>query len=568
MKLNRKWLLAIALVLSLTMAIGGTLAYLTDRDTVENTFTMGNVDIEVEEDFPEEGSPIKPGEEVNKDAQITNTGNNPAWVWMTVSIPETLKDYVTLNWTDDFANAATGPEVVDGQAVWTVLVEDQLPVGESTEYILDSVTLSRYVDYQNGEYVVVQDGEKTPLEGLVDGQLIVTVTGYAAQVEGLDTVAEAYAAYQGQWGDGGADDDEDPDHVCWDGTADTSWYNDTNSEFVITTAEQLAGLAELVDNGNTFAGKTIKLGNDICLGGEQDTPIHFNPIGHSSNNKSFNGTFDGQEYEISNLYMQSNLDSGNGGWLYEGEYYGLFAYTDGATIKNVTVADAYISSGRNEAAGVVGNAVDTTFENISIEGATLIGYNNSVGGVASECYGDCSFTDITVDEDTVLGPLWGTYDVCLGGVVGMVKSGNKVSLTNVSVSCKLDAINDVAANDQWWNYRYCGMLIGNVPGSNGVANPSGLVTCENVTVTYGDWVDYHYCEFASLGAGSYNPPGVYKYARVEAGTGTDGIDLSTCNHNEDESHNELITFDQLFGGNDRGVYGLKSYEGVTVVYPD
>ena len=43
----------------------------------------------------------------------------------------------------------------------------------------------------------------------------------------------------------------------WDGTVDTSWYNDTDTEFVITTAEQLAGLAELVDDGNDFAGKTI-----------------------------------------------------------------------------------------------------------------------------------------------------------------------------------------------------------------------------------------------------------------------------------------------------------------------
>ena len=98
MKLNRKWVLVIALVLSVAAATAGTLAYLTDRDTVENAFTMGNVDIEVEEVFPEEGAPIEPGQEVNKDAKIVNEGTNPAWVWMTVSVPEELKDYVTLNW--------------------------------------------------------------------------------------------------------------------------------------------------------------------------------------------------------------------------------------------------------------------------------------------------------------------------------------------------------------------------------------------------------------------------------------------------------------------------------------
>lgn len=344
----------------------------------------------------------------------------------------------------------------------------------------------------------------------------------------------------------------------WDGTADTSWYNDTDTEFELNTAEQLAGLAKLVDDGNTFEDKTVKLGNDVDL-----ASLPFNPIGHSSNGKSFNGTFDGQGYTISNMYEQNDL----GAWQYEGEYYGLFAYTNGATIKNVTIADAYISSGRNEAAGVVGNAVDTVFSDITISNTTLIAYNNSAGGVAAECYGDCSFTNIVVDEDTVIGPLWGTYDVRLGGVVGMVKSSDKVSFSNITVACQLDAINDVAANYQYWLYRYSGMLIGQVDGVNGVADPTGYVTCENVTVIYGDWVNYHYCEDADLGAGSYNGPGEYKYARVEAGTGTDGIDLSACNHNEDESHNVLIVFDQLFGGG-QGVSGLKTYDGVAVVYPN
>ena len=347
----------------------------------------------------------------------------------------------------------------------------------------------------------------------------------------------------------------------WDGTADTSWFTEADADatvFTLTTSEAIAGLATLVEEGNTFEGKTIKLESDLDLAG-----VAFNPIGHSANGQAFKGVFDGQGHTISNLYQQSDL----GAWQYEGEYYGLFAYTDGATIKNVTVADAYISSGRNEAAGVVGHAVNTTFSDITISNVTLIAYNNSAGGVAAECYGDCSFNNITVDAETVIGPLWGTYDVRLGGVVGMVQAGNNVTFSNITVACQLDAINDVAANYQYWLYRYSGMLIGHVDGVNGVADPTGYVTCENVKVIYGDWVNYHYCEFASLGAGSYNGPGEYKFARVEAGTGTDGIDISACNHAEDESHNVLIVFDQLFGGG-QGVSGLKTYDGVEVIYPE
>ena len=37
---------------------------------------------------------------------------------------------------------------------------------------------------------------------------------------------------------------------AWDGTADTNWYvgHETESEYHITTAEQLAGLAQLVND--------------------------------------------------------------------------------------------------------------------------------------------------------------------------------------------------------------------------------------------------------------------------------------------------------------------------------
>ena len=52
----------------------------------------------------------------------------------------------------------------------------------------------------------------------------------------------------------------------WDGAVDLSWYNGTDTEFTITTARQLAGVAELVNSNTTdFTGKTIRLGADISL---------------------------------------------------------------------------------------------------------------------------------------------------------------------------------------------------------------------------------------------------------------------------------------------------------------
>ena len=56
----------------------------------------------------------------------------------------------------------------------------------------------------------------------------------------------------------------------WDGTADTSWYTNAPdaSEYHISTAEQLAGLAQLVNaDTDRFVGKNFYLDNDLDLKG-------------------------------------------------------------------------------------------------------------------------------------------------------------------------------------------------------------------------------------------------------------------------------------------------------------
>ena len=102
------------------------------------------------------------------------------------------------------------------------------------------------------------------------------------------------------------------------------------------------------------------------------------------------------------------------------------------------------------------------------------------------------------------------------------------------------------------------------------------LTCENVTVIYGEWANYHYCEFAGTG---------YPYVRCEAGisvdaysnvryghpTDADGNTVVDDNHvhNDGEAHMELIVFDQLYGGpsGDRYcTYGCATHDGVTVIY--
>ncbi|MFQ9440825.1 MAG: hypothetical protein ACLR13_07230 [Acutalibacteraceae bacterium] len=88
----------------------------------------------------------------------------------------------------------------------------------------------------------------------------------------------------------------------WDGTADTSWYQDGISEFHLTTAEQLAGLAKIVnETGNVFQGVTVYLDTDVDLSGHE-----WVSIGAGNNVANyFGGTFDGQGHIVKNLTCTS-----------------------------------------------------------------------------------------------------------------------------------------------------------------------------------------------------------------------------------------------------------------------
>lgn len=121
-----------------------------------------------------------------------------------------------------------------------------------------------------------------------------------------------------------------PTYKSWDGTSDVSWYNDTDTEFHLTTAEQLAGLAEIVNGGNTMAGKTIYLDADLDLAGHE-----WRSIGIGDNHSLFfGGTFDGQNHYITNLTSKSSADR-----------QGLFGIlSDGALVQNLNILNADIYS--------------------------------------------------------------------------------------------------------------------------------------------------------------------------------------------------------------------------------
>lgn len=92
-------LLATSLCMIAILAIGGTLAYFTDVDAQTNTFTIGNVKIDLFEDFdetqvlvPAVGQMDENGyavyeNKLEKEVYVENTGNQDAYVRVQIAIP-------------------------------------------------------------------------------------------------------------------------------------------------------------------------------------------------------------------------------------------------------------------------------------------------------------------------------------------------------------------------------------------------------------------------------------------------------------------------------------------------
>ena len=184
-------------------------------------------------------------------------------------------------------------------------------------------------------------------------------------------------------------------------------------EYAIYDAEQLAHLAELVNNGqlsysHNVPNATFVLADDIDLSG-----INWTPIGIDSDN-FFQGTFDGNGHVISGLTIDNSTS----------DYQGLFGYlhsghnpdTHTAIIKNVALVDASVK-GKDYVGALVGYAdsedfMDMLFTNNyaigSVSGAYYVG--GLVGWVECASIASC-YTTGNVSGVSQVGGLVGTLDL-------------------------------------------------------------------------------------------------------------------------------------------------------------
>ena len=184
-----------------------------------------------------------------------------------------------------------------------------------------------------------------------------------------------------------------------------SWYNEEDSEFVISTKEELVELSQL-SRFYSFEGQTIKLGADIVLNeGEATEWLENAPKNQWSPITNFAGTFEGQNHRISGVYIK-NYNSNSA----------LFVNTSNkCLIKEVFLVNSFFDiTGAKGAASFVSGG-----------GGTFIGlYSDAIfehegqecGGIAS------SITDTTIIEECCFDGTIYAGSKIVGGILSVADS--------------------------------------------------------------------------------------------------------------------------------------------------
>lgn len=169
----------LAVTLLIGCAIGGTVAWLTAKtDPVVNTFTYGDINIELTETKPEnKQAKIIPGVNIEKDPKVTVKANSEA-CWLFVKVEEAgtfVTDKVTYSidtgWTK--LTGVTGVDNVYYREVGAVTADTDFAVLKDNKVtVSDTLT-------------------KEDIQNITNPTL--TFTAYAVQKDGFNTAAAAWA---------------------------------------------------------------------------------------------------------------------------------------------------------------------------------------------------------------------------------------------------------------------------------------------------------------------------------------------------------------------------------------
>lgn len=174
--MKKKVLSIVAVVLVLCCAIGGTLAWLTDKTaSVTNTFTVGDINIELAES---ENLDLKmvPGNTITKDPKVTVQANSEAcWLFVKVEESANFDSFMTYAMADGWTALPGVTGVYYREVAATTAATDFSVLKDNSVLVKDSVT-------------------KAMLNGLSETTFpTLTFTAYAVQKDNVNSAADAWA---------------------------------------------------------------------------------------------------------------------------------------------------------------------------------------------------------------------------------------------------------------------------------------------------------------------------------------------------------------------------------------
>ncbi len=227
--------------------------------------------------------------------------------------------------------------------------------------------------------------------------------------------------------------------------ADKSWYGTgQGDEFILSTANELYGFAELVNTGESFKGKAIRLGQDIQFNDttgwrswDSKTKDVRRWIAIGTPDTPFEGTFDGQGHTLSGLFLSTETS---------GFYQGFFGYISEAEIRNLAIEHSSLK-GYNFVGAIAGYAVNkseiTNCHNYGVVNAA----RNFAGGIVGFSLGECM-----IDHSSNGGNVSASRNA--GGIAGYGGSLNVLNSFNTgSISCDYENAGGILGMFEEYTHR-------------------------------------------------------------------------------------------------------------------
>ena len=356
------------------------------------------------------------------------------------------------------------------------------------------------------------------------GSVDATLTYRSDSVAADGSVSNAALSVTDVIANGGATvsvgDDTAVTNLPWNGQISTSWFDEAENIFYLGSAEELAGLASLVNEGTSFEGSTVYLSADIDLNIKEWTPIGTAERDSAEvNGNHFDGIFDGQGHTISNLYITAPDAAGDTG-------VGLFAAAGGSTvIRNFSVQGTLINKTTENAGLVVG----LIYGNAAVENVTVLEGSSvtaaEAGGIAGRMIksgtisGCVNNADVTAETGKAGGIVHSAYyDQHPGNTPDAVYEAFAISecVNNGSVS-GTSCVGGIAGLSTTVQISDCtnnGTVTGSVYGIGGISGELKHGASITRCVNNGD-----VCSTFSL-SGNYGVGGLAGWIRYDGGDAT------------------------------------------------